>query len=139
LGTPHAYVQSHYQIGYDDGCAGNVVPGPIHLIIKGIMLMDNPLVLGVAVVVAAAMLYNNHYKITLAPLLPLIGLTVNINNLNFGESSIGVNIKEPFVDTKYCIYTKYSLVPLLFTSSMISFNSFSLLIKRLFPASPLLP
>jgi hypothetical protein len=30
LGTPHAHVQSHYQIGYDDGCdgcAGNVVPG----------------------------------------------------------------------------------------------------------------
>ena len=26
-GTPHAYAQSHYQIGYNDGCAGNVVPG----------------------------------------------------------------------------------------------------------------
>jgi hypothetical protein len=28
LVAPHAYAQSHYQIGYDDGCAGNVVPGP---------------------------------------------------------------------------------------------------------------
>src|SRR5438093_5828813 len=28
IGTPHAYAQSHYQKGYDDGCAGNVVPGP---------------------------------------------------------------------------------------------------------------
>src|SRR5918912_266496 len=27
LGTPTAYAQSHYQIGYDDGCAGRVVPG----------------------------------------------------------------------------------------------------------------
>jgi hypothetical protein len=27
LGTPHAYAQSHYQIGYDDGCAGRVVSG----------------------------------------------------------------------------------------------------------------
>lgn len=27
LGTPNAYVQSHYQIGYDDGCAGRVVEG----------------------------------------------------------------------------------------------------------------
>jgi hypothetical protein len=27
LGTPHAYAQSHYQIGYDDGCAGRVVEG----------------------------------------------------------------------------------------------------------------
>ena len=28
LGTPHAYAQTHYQTGYNDGCAGNVVPGP---------------------------------------------------------------------------------------------------------------
>jgi uncharacterized membrane protein YgcG len=28
LGTLPAYAQSHYQKGYDDGCAGNVVPGP---------------------------------------------------------------------------------------------------------------
>ena len=28
LVAPHAYAQSHYQKGYDDGCAGNVVPGP---------------------------------------------------------------------------------------------------------------
>jgi hypothetical protein len=27
LGTPAAYAQSHYQIGYDDGCAGRVVEG----------------------------------------------------------------------------------------------------------------
>jgi hypothetical protein len=27
LGTPNAYAQSHYQIGYDDGCAGRVVAG----------------------------------------------------------------------------------------------------------------
>jgi hypothetical protein len=27
LGTPHAYAQSHYQTGYDDGCAGRVVSG----------------------------------------------------------------------------------------------------------------
>ena len=27
LGTPNAYAQSHYQIGYDDGCAGRVVEG----------------------------------------------------------------------------------------------------------------
>ncbi|HET7285708.1 MAG TPA: hypothetical protein VFI70_13575 [Nitrososphaeraceae archaeon] len=27
LGTPTAYGQTHYQIGYDDGCAGRVVPG----------------------------------------------------------------------------------------------------------------
>ena len=27
LGTPHVYAQSHYQIGYDDGCAGRVVLG----------------------------------------------------------------------------------------------------------------
>jgi hypothetical protein len=28
LGSPHAYAQSHYQIGYDDDCAGRVVEGP---------------------------------------------------------------------------------------------------------------
>ena len=28
LRIPQAYAQSHYQKGYDDGCAGNVVPGP---------------------------------------------------------------------------------------------------------------
>jgi hypothetical protein len=28
LGTPHVYAQTHYQTGYNDGCAGNVVPGP---------------------------------------------------------------------------------------------------------------
>jgi hypothetical protein len=27
LGTLHAYAQSHYQIGYNDGCAGRVVEG----------------------------------------------------------------------------------------------------------------
>jgi hypothetical protein len=27
LGTPNAYAQRHYQIGYDDGCAGRVVEG----------------------------------------------------------------------------------------------------------------
>jgi hypothetical protein len=27
LGTLYAYVQNHYQIGYDDGCAGRVVEG----------------------------------------------------------------------------------------------------------------
>jgi hypothetical protein len=27
LGTPHAYAQSHYQIGYDDGCPGRVILG----------------------------------------------------------------------------------------------------------------
>ena len=37
-------------------------------------------------------------KIILVPLLPL---TVNINNLNFGESSIGVNIKGPFGCTDF--------------------------------------
>jgi hypothetical protein len=26
-GTPHAYAQTHYQIGYDDGCAGRLVEG----------------------------------------------------------------------------------------------------------------
>src|SRR5919205_3156455 len=28
LGSTPAYALSHYQIGYNDGCANNVVPGP---------------------------------------------------------------------------------------------------------------
>ena len=99
--------------------------------------MDNPLVLGVAVV--AAMLCNNHYKIILTPFLPLIGPTVNINNVNFEESSIGVNKRNLLAIQNIVYIYKYSMVSLLFTSSIISSNSFSLPIKRLFPASSLSP
>jgi hypothetical protein len=120
LGTPHAYAigasgssgsgaQSHYQIGYNDGCAGNVVPGPHTPDYKS----------GYADGQAACSQNGGDSNppsgsnIVPQPLQNNPGsssssdwtLTVNINNVNFGESSIGVNIKGPFG------YTDYQNVP----------------------------
>jgi hypothetical protein len=108
LGTPTAYAQSHYQTGYNDGCAGNVVPGPHTSEYKR----------GYADGQAACSQNGGGNTVPQAPQNPQPlqnnpgsspssdwTLTVNINNVNFGESSIGVNIKGPFG------YTDYQSVP----------------------------
>jgi hypothetical protein len=81
-----------YQKGYDDGCAGNVVPGPhtSHNYNRG--YADGQ----------AACAQNGRPSPEPQPLPnnPRSSssdwtLTVNINNVNFGESSIGVNLSFP--------------------------------------------
>jgi hypothetical protein len=109
LGSPHAYAQSRYQTGYNDGCAGNVVPGPHTSEYKR----------GYADAQAACSgsdsggggntvpqpLQNPQSLQNPGPSSSDWTLTVNINNVNFGENSIGVNIKGPFG------YTDYQNVP----------------------------
>ena len=106
LGSPLAYAQSHYQIGYDDGCAGNVVPGPHTSDYKRGYSDGQAACSGGGRNTTPQPLQNPQ------PLPNNPGssssdwtLTVNINNVNFGESSIGVKIKGPFG------YTDYQNVP----------------------------
>jgi hypothetical protein len=66
-------MRSHYQIGYNDYVMW--YQSLIHLIIKGVMLMDNPLVhrmVATVILLVVVIWFHN---------------PVNINNVNFEEST----------------------------------------------------
>jgi hypothetical protein len=107
LGIPEAYAQSHYQTGYNDGCAGNVVPGPHTSDYKRGYADGQAACSGGGSGSSSGGSSDGSGgsdNNTPQPLQSNPGpspssdwtLTVNINNVNFGESSINVSVKGPF-------------------------------------------